>query len=72
MRPKFNNSTFPWKKLLYPQFYKDVTRKTTFFEGWSWFKFTNLGLALGMVLNLYTSMAKGLKLKLRMFLGLIP
>ena len=23
-----------------------MTRKTTFFDGWSWFKFVNLGLAL--------------------------
>ena len=34
------------EKLLEPQFYKDFTRKTTFFEGWSWFKFSNLELAL--------------------------
>ena len=24
----------------------DLTRKTDFFEGWSWFKFSNLGLEL--------------------------
>ena len=30
-----------------------MTRKTTFFlEGWSWFKFNSLGLALGTVLKL--------------------
>ena len=23
-----------------------MTRKTTFFDGWSWFKFVNLGLAV--------------------------
>ena len=32
-----------------------MTRKTTFYEGWSWFKFNNLGLALGMALRFYTS-----------------
>ena len=42
-----------------------MTRKTTFFEGWSWFKFNNLGLALGMTLKFYTRVAKGLKLKFR-------
>ena len=47
-------------------------RKTAFFEGWSWFKFNNLGLALGANLKFYTSMAKGLKLKVRKFWGLIP
>ena len=56
---------FLWEKLSQPQFYKD------FFEGWSWFKFSNLGLALGTTLKLYTSVTKGLKLKFRKFLGLI-
>ena len=49
-----------------------MTRKTGFFEGWSWFKFNNLGLALGTNLKLYTSVAKGLKLKVRKFGSLIP
>ena len=49
-----------------------MTRKTAFFEGWSWFKFNNLGLALGTNLKFYTSVAKGLKLKVRKFWGLIP
>ena len=46
-------------------------RKTTFFDRWSWFKFHNLGLALGMTLKFYTSMAKGLKVNVRTFWGLI-
>ena len=33
------------------------------FEGWSSFKFNNLGLAQGVALKFYTSVAKGLKLK---------
>ena len=49
-----------------------MTRKTAFFEGWSWFKFNNLGLTLGTNLKFYTSVAKGLKLKVRKFWGLIP
>ena len=53
------------------QVYKDLTRKTTFFEGWSWRKFNNLGPTLGTNLNFYTSVAKGLKLKVRKLLGLI-
>ena len=48
-----------------------MTRKTTFFEGWSWFKFNNLGLALGRNLKFYTSLSKGLRLKVRKFWGLI-
>ena len=47
-----------------------MTIKTAFFEGWSWFKFNNFGLALGTNLKFYTSVAKGLKLKVRNFLGL--
>ena len=39
--------------------------------GWSWFKFNNLGLTLGMALKFQASMAKGLKLKVRKFCGLI-
>ena len=49
-----------------------LTRKTAFFDGWSWFRFNNLGLALGTNWEFYTSVAKGLKLKVRKFLGLIP
>ena len=30
----------------------------TDFEGWSWFSINNLGLALGMVLKFYSSVAK--------------
>ena len=46
-----------------------MTRKTTFLEGWSWFKFNNSRLALGTNLKFYTSLSKGLKLKVRKFLG---
>ena len=49
-----------------------MTTKITFFEGWSWLKFNNLGLTLGVVLEFYTSVAKRLKLKVRKFWGLIP
>ena len=49
-----------------------MTTKTTFFEGWSWFKFNNLGLAPGITLKFYISVKKGFKLKFRRFLGLIP
>ena len=47
-------------------------QKNHFFEEWSWFKFNNLGLALGTNLNFCISVAKGLKLKVRKFLRLIP
>ena len=49
-----------------------MTRKTAFFEGWSWFKFNNLRLAQSMNLKFYTSVEKGLKLKVRKFYGQVP
>ena len=50
----------------------DLTRKTAFFDGWSWFKFNNLGLALGTNLKFCTSVAKRLKLKVRKLWGPNP
>ena len=58
------------REVIIPQFYRDLARKTAFFEGWSWFKFNKI--AQGANLKFYTSMAKGLKLKVRNFGGLIP
>ena len=49
-----------------------MTRKIAFFEWWSWFKFYNLGLALGTNSKFCTSVAKGLKLKVRKFWGPNP
>ena len=49
-----------------------MTRKTAFFEGWSWFKFNKLGMALGTNLKFYTSVKKGSKLKVRKFCGIVP
>ena len=49
-----------------------MTRKTDFFEGWSWFKFNNLGLGVRTNLKFYTSVTKGLKLKARKFWGVFP
>ena len=46
-----------------------MTRKIAFFEGWSWFKFNNFGLALGTNLKFCTSVEKVLKLKVRKFWG---
>ena len=43
-----------------------MTRKTTDFEEWSWFKFNNLRRAVPMPLT------KVLKLKFRKFWNLIP
>ena len=38
---------FLWENVSWPQFYKNLTRKTFFFfEEWSWFKFNSFRLAL--------------------------
>ena len=66
MWPNFGNSSISMR------FYKDFTRKTNFFEGWSWLKFNNLGLGLSMALKFYTSVAKVLKVKVKKLLRLIP
>ena len=71
MWPKLVTLAFLWEKLSQPQFYKHLTRKATFFEGWSWFKFNNYGLASGRNLKFYTSEGKGLKLIVRKFWWLI-
>ena len=44
-----------------------MTRKTTFFEGWSQSKFNNWELALGMASKFDTSVGRGLNLKVRKF-----
>ena len=58
-----------WEKFSQPQFYKDLTTKTLFFEGWSWFKFHNLGMALGIALKFCISVAKGSTLNSKGFWG---
>ena len=50
MWPKFGNLSFLWEELLQPQFYKGLTEKAIFLQGWSWFKFNNFLLILGMSL----------------------
>ena len=58
-------AAFLREKLSQPQFYKDLTRKTTIFERQPWFKFNNMGLVPGTNLKFYNSVAKELKLKVR-------
>ena len=49
----------------------DLTRKTAFFNGRSWFNFNNLGLAMGISLTFYTRLPKDFKIKVRKFWELI-
>ena len=60
MWPKFGNSSISMREdIITSQFHKNLTRKTTSFEGWFRFKLSNLGLALGMTLKFNTSVEKG-------------
>ena len=49
-----------------------MVKKKHFAEGLPWLEFINLGLALGIVLKFYTSVAKELKQKVKKFWGLTP
>ena len=49
----------------------DLIRISNLFEGWSWFRFNNLELALGTNSKCFTSVTNVLKLKVRKFWGLI-
>ena len=69
--PKFGNSSISMIEIL-SSILQGFDQKTTSLKEWSWFKLNNLALALGMGLKFYTSVAKGLKLKVRKVLGLIP
>ena len=65
--PKFGNSSIYKTEVVIPQCYNDLTRKISSLEGYSWLKFSNLGLALSITLKFYTNVEKGLKLKTRRF-----
>ena len=72
MWPELVTLKFLWEKLSHPQSYKHLIRRTTFFEGWSWFKFNNYGLPAGRHLKFYSSVGKGLKLIVRKSSWVIP
>ena len=67
MRPKFGNSSISMREVIITSILQRFDLKNQFFEVCYWFKFNNLELALGMALKFYTSVAKGLKLKVREF-----
>ena len=68
---KLVTRAFLWEKLRQRQFYIDW--KTTYFEGWSFSNFNNLGLALGMKLKLEILHQRvKVEIKIRKFWSLIP
>ena len=73
MWPKFGNSGISMTEIITTSILWGFDQNHHFFErGGSWFKFNDLGLALGTNLKFYTSMAKELKLKVKKLWGLIP
>ena len=72
MWPNFGYSAISIKEVIITLIWYDLTRRTTFFEGSSWFKVNYLGLVLDMALKFYATVGKGLKLKARKCWGLIP
>ena len=70
MWPKFGN--YSNSKLWQLQFYKDFPKKPIFFEKCDWFKFNNLGMALGKNLKFCTSAEKVFKLAVRKFWRPVP
>ena len=69
---KFAKTCFFMREIIITPILQGFDQKNHFFERWSWFSLNNLGLALGMDLKFYISVAKELKVKVRKFLGLIP
>ena len=73
MKPKFGNSSISMREVITTSFFiRFYTEKAIFVDRFSWFKFNNLGLALGVALKCFLSVVKWLKLKLQKFWGLIP
>ena len=73
MWPKFGNEHFYERRYHNLRFIRIWPDKPVFLRGGlkGWFKFNNLGLTQGIALTFYTSVAKGLKLKVRKFRRLI-
>ena len=70
--PRFGNSSISMRKVIITSTLQGFDRKNHFFEGRSWFKLNNFGLKPGMASKFYTSVAKGLKVKVKKLFRLIP
>ena len=56
--PNFGNFTISVREVFVTSNLKEFGQKSHFFEEFFWFKFSNLGLALGLALKFYTSVLK--------------
>ena len=71
MWPKFGNSSISMREVIIASILSEIDQKNQLFEGWSWFKFHDLGLALVMDYKFCTSGLKELNLKVKKISGLI-
>ena len=69
MSSKFGNSSISMREVIITSILTKFDQKKQFFMSGSWFKFNNLGLTQGMALEFCICVEKGLKLKVRKFLG---
>ena len=67
----WSNSSISMREVIITSIVHVFDQKSHFIERRSWFKFSFLGLALGTNLKFYTSVAKGLRLKIEKFWRLI-
>ena len=67
MWSKFGNSSTSIRDVIITLTLSGFDQKNHFFEGWSYFSFNNLGLALGIALRCYTTVEKGFKVKVKKF-----
>ena len=51
MWPKVDNSSTCIREVIITSILSGFDQKSCFFEGWAWFKFNNLGLALGTIFH---------------------
>ena len=69
MWPKFGNSSISMKHIIISSILWGFHHKNQSMERCSWSKFNNLELAIGMAVKFYTSVEKGLKVKVKKKLG---
>ena len=64
---KFGNSGISMNEVIITINFIRIRQENLFFDGWSWLKFINLRLVLGMALKFNSSVVKGLKLEVIKF-----
>ena len=70
MWPKFGTSSITMKEVIIISILLGFDQKNYFFDWCSWFKFSNLWVAVSIAFKFYAIVTKLLKLKVTKFLGL--